>query len=105
MTTLQDREKEYENRFKLDQELLFKAKDRRNRMLGLWAAAKMGLSGEEAAAYASDLIDAAFQGGDGRVIEKVVADLSAKGHSYSPARVRFELEHFGEEAKRQVMAG
>ncbi len=104
MTTFKDRENEFETRFKLDQELQFKTKARRNRLLGLWAAERMGLSGDDAAAYAKELIDAELLGGDRRVVEKVVADLAAKGHGHTPAQVQFELEHFGEEAKRQIMA-
>ena len=104
MTTFQDRERDFEARFKLDQELQFKVKARRNRLLGLWAAERMGLSGDAAAAYAKDLVDAEFSGGDQHVLAKLVADLSAKGQDCTPAQAQFQLDHFGEEAKRQIMA-
>ena len=104
MTTFADREKEFETRFKHDQEFRFKATARRNRLLGLWAAQRMGLAGAEADAYAREVVAAEFEpGGDKHVIDKVVADLAAKGHSITPAQVRFELEHFAEQAKQQLM--
>jgi len=103
MTTFEDREKEFEARFKHDQELQFKVKARRNRLLGLWAAGRMGLAGEAAEAYAREIVDAEFHGGDKHVIEKVCADLAAKGSSSTPAQVQFELEHLAAAARRQVM--
>ena len=104
MTTFADREKEFETRFKHDQEFRFKATARRNRLLGLWAAQRMGLAGAEADAYAREVVAAEFEpGGDKHVIDKVVGDLAAKGHSITPAQVRFELEHFAEQAKQQLM--
>ncbi|HXP04657.1 MAG TPA: DUF1476 domain-containing protein [Stellaceae bacterium] len=104
MPTFDDREKEFEARFKHDQELQFKVKARRNRLLGLWAAEKMGLAGEAAAAYAKTIVDAEFSGGDHHVVEKLVADLAAKGQSLTAAQVQFELDHFAETAKQQVMS-
>ena len=103
MTTFDEREKEFEARFKHDQELQFKVTARRNRLLGLWAAARMGLSGEAAQAYAKDVVDAEFHGGDRHVIGKVVADLGAKGHAVTEAQVKFELDHLAEQAKQQIM--
>jgi hypothetical protein len=103
MPTFADREKEFEARFKHDQELQFKVKARRNRMLGLWAAERMGLGGEAAQAYAAAVVDAEFHGGDRHVVDKIVADLAAKGHSTTEAQVRFEMEHFAEAAKQQLM--
>ena len=104
MATFEDRERDFEARFKHDQELQFKVKARRNRLLGLWAAERMGLSGDAANAYAKEIVDAEFHGGDKHVIEKLVADLGAKGQSCTPAQAQFQLEHLGEEAKRQVMS-
>lgn len=103
MTTFDDREREFETRFKHDQELRFKVTARRNKMLGLWAAEKMGLSGDAADSYARSVVDAEFAGGDPHVIEQVVADLGAKGQQVTPAQVRFELEHMEERAKQQIM--
>lgn len=104
MTTFDDREREFEARFKHDQELRFKITARRNRLLGAWAAQRLGLTGADADAYTKDVVAAQFEaGGDNHVIDKVVGDLSAKGHTTTPAQVRFELEHFAEQAKRQLM--
>ena len=103
MTTFDEREREFEARYKHDQELQFKVKARRNRLLGMWAAERMGFSGEAAPAYAKEVVDAEFHGGDKHVVEKVCADLNAKGQSCTPAQVQFELDHFAEIAKQQVM--
>ena len=103
MSSFQDREKDFEALFKHDQELQFKVKARRNRLLGMWAAGRMGLTGEAATAYAKDIVDAEFHGGDAHVVEKLVADLSAKGADGTPAQVQFELDHLEVEAKRQIM--
>ena len=103
MTTFDGREKDFEARFKHDQELQFKVTARRNRLLGLWAAERMGLAGDAAAAYAKEIVDAEFAGGDRHVVDKLIADLGAKGHSTTEAQIRFELEHFAERAKQQIM--
>ena len=103
MTAFDGREKDFEARFKHDQELQFKVKARRNRLLGLWAAERMGLAGDAASAYAKEVVDAEFAGGDRHVVEKLIADLAAKGQSVTEAQVKFELEHSAERAKQQVM--
>jgi hypothetical protein len=103
MTTFEDREKDFEARFKHDQELQFKVKARRNRLLGLWAAERMALSAAAAETYAKEVVDAEFHGGDGNVIAKLVADLTAKGQDCTPSQVKFELDHLAEQAKRQIM--
>jgi hypothetical protein len=106
MTTFADREKEFEARFKHDQELRFKATARRNRLLGLWAAQQMGLAAADAEAYAKEVVAAEFEpGGEKHVIEKVAGDLAAKGHETTTAQVRFQLDHFAEQAKQQLMKG
>jgi hypothetical protein len=105
MPTFQDREKEFEARFKHDEELRFKVTARRNRLVGLWAAERMGLAGDAAEAYAKSVVAAEFgKGGDKHVVEKLVADLAAKGHAITAAQVQFELDHFAERAKQQLMA-
>jgi hypothetical protein len=103
MTTFDEREKEFESRYKHDQELQFKVKARRNRLLGLWAAGRMGLTGEAANNYAKEVVDAEFDGGDPHVVDKVCADLNGKGQNCTPAQVKFELDHLGEQAKQQIM--
>jgi hypothetical protein len=105
MSAFDDREKEFEARFKHDQELRFKVTARRNRLAGIWAAEKMGLTGDAADAYAKTVVAAEFdKGGDAHIVEKLVADLAAKGQGVTAAQVQFELDHFAETAKKQVMS-
>jgi hypothetical protein len=103
MTTFDEREKDFETRYKHDQELQFKVKARRNRLLGLWAAERMGLTGDAAETYAREVVDAALAGGDQRVVGKISADLKAKGQSQTESQIKFELDHFAAAAKQQIM--
>jgi hypothetical protein len=104
MTSFADREKEFEARFKHDQELQFKVTARRNRLLGLWAAQHLGLLGDTAKAYAQEVVEAQLQpGGNKNVVGKLAADLGAKDPTFTAHRIRFELDHFAEQAKRQLM--
>ncbi|MEM8852160.1 MAG: DUF1476 domain-containing protein [Pseudomonadota bacterium] len=76
MTTFEERERAYESRFAHDEELRFKAMARRNRLLGEWVAEKLGKSGDDAAAYAKEVVRADFdEPGDEDVFRKVRADL------------------------------
>jgi hypothetical protein len=104
MPTFEDREKEFEARFKHDEELRFKVTARRNRLTGLWAAERMGLSGDAADAYAKTVVAAEFAGGDKHVVDKLVADLAAKGQAVTADQVRFELDHFAAAAKQRLMS-
>jgi hypothetical protein len=104
MPTFEDREKEFEAQFKHDEELRFKVTARRNRLLGLWAAQKMGLSGEAADAYAKTVVEAELGGGDKRVVQKLIVDLTAKGQTITDAQIQFELDHFAATARQQVMS-
>ena len=80
MTEFINREKAFEAKFKLDEELRFKATARRNRLLGVWAAEQMGLNESEADAYAKEVVKSDFEKpGDEDVLEKVLADLQGKG--------------------------
>jgi hypothetical protein len=104
MTSFADREKEFEARFKHDQEFKFKATARRNRLLGLWAAQRLGLLGDAAEEYAKRVVAAQFEpGGDKHVLAKVSDDLRAKDPTLTPDRIRFELDHFAQQAKQQLM--
>jgi hypothetical protein len=104
MPSFADREKEFEARFRHDQEFRFKVTARRNRMLGLWAAERLGLLSDAAEAYGKHVVDAQFApGGDKNVIDKVAADLGAKDPTITPSRIRFELDHFAEQARRQLL--
>ena len=104
MTTFDTREKAFETRFTHDQELQFKITARRNLLLGLGGAQQLGLLGDAAEAYAHRLVETQLRpGGNRNVVEKLAADLGAKDPMFTAARIRFELEHFAEQAKRQLM--
>lgn len=104
MATFDDRKKGFEEKFRHDQELLFKVTARRNRLLGLWAAERMGLSGDAAADYAKDVVAADFQKpGDDDVIAKVLGDLKAKNVAVTEAQLRDELHRLFEAAKKQII--
>jgi hypothetical protein len=104
MTTFNEREKGFEQKYKHDQELQFKVNARRNRLLGMWAAERMGLSGAEAEAYAKQVVQADFdKPGDSDVIAKVTADLTAKGKSVSEIELRKEMDRLLTVAKEQIM--
>lgn len=89
MTTFDDREKGFERKFALDEELKFRATARRNKLLGLWAAEQLGLSGDEAQAYAREVVKADLaQPGEEDVFQKVRSDFDAKGINQSDHQIR-----------------
>jgi|SRR5690348_9540635 len=105
MTTFDEREKSYERKFQQDQELAFKAKARRNKLLGLWAAERLGLTGEAAQAYARDVVAADLQKpGDRHVVDRIVGDFAKRGVKLDATRVRVELDRFMAEARTQLGA-
>ncbi len=105
MTAFDDRQKAFENKFKYDEEMKFKATNRRNKLLGLWAAGKLGKEGADAEAYAKEVIAADFdRPGDEDVIEKILADFGAAGVTTGRADVQFELERFFGQALEQIRA-
>ena len=104
MTQFDDRERAFEAKFARDEELQFRVLARRNRLLGEWAAELMGLSAEETASYAKDVVRADFEeAGDEDVIRKVLGDLTAAGIDTNDAEIRQTLEHKTVEAKRQII--
>lgn len=104
MSGFDEREKSFENKYKHDQELQFKVTARRNKLLGLWVAGKMGLNSTAAEDYAKTVVQADFQKpGDDDVIDKVLADLAAKGVKLSKHDITRELERLAGEAKAQIM--
>lgn len=101
MTTFDDRENAFENKFAHDEQLRFKAEARRNKLVGLWAAELMGKTGEDALAYAKEVIASDFQeAGDEDVYRKLAADL---GHRSDEATIRAKMVELMAEAKRQIM--
>lgn len=105
MTSFEDREKGFERKFAHDEELKFKATARRNRLLGLWAAEQMGLSGDDAQAYAREVIKADLEEpGDEDVFRKIRRDFDAKGVSQSDHQIRRQLTEMMAEAVSQIEA-
>ncbi|WP_088343029.1 MULTISPECIES: DUF1476 domain-containing protein [Rhodomicrobium] len=105
MTTFEEREKGFERKFAHDEELRFKATVRRNKLFGLWAAQKLGLSGDEAEAYAKTVVKADFEApGDDDVLRKVRGDLAAKGVDMSDSELQRVLSEMMVEAMRQIEA-
>ena len=89
MTTFNDREKGFESKFAHDEELKFRATARRNKLLGLWAGEKLGLSGDEAQAYAREIVKADLaEPGEEDVFRKVRSDFDAKGIAESDHQIR-----------------
>ena len=106
MTTFDDRERAFENKFARDQELQFKIMARRNRLLGEWAARLMGLTEAEADAYAKEVVRADFEeAGDEDVIRKLIGDLTSAGVDVDETKIREALEHKSVEARRQFIEG
>lgn len=105
MTSFKDREQAFENKYAHDQELQFRVMARRNKLLGLWAAEKLGLTAAESDAYAKAVVQADFEeAGDEDVIRKVYADLTARDSSVTEHEVRRALDDQALEARRQIMA-
>jgi hypothetical protein len=104
MTTFNDREKAFEDKYKHDQELQFKVEVRRNKLLGLWAAELLDKKGDEADAYAKEVISSDFdEPGDDDVLRKVLADLQGAGVDFTEHRLRHKMDELLSVAKQQVM--
>ncbi|HAC56835.1 DUF1476 domain-containing protein [Parvibaculum sp.] len=105
MSTFDKREDGFEKKFVHDEEMRFKAAARRNKLLGLWAAEKMGLSGDAADAYAQEVVAADFEeAGDEDVFRKVRRDFDAKGVDQSDHQIRRTMAELMDEAIRQLQS-
>ncbi|KUF11722.1 DUF1476 domain-containing protein [Pseudoponticoccus marisrubri] len=101
MTTFDDRESAFENKFAHDEDMKFRAQARCNKLLGLWAAELLGKSGEEAEAYAREVIKADFEeAGHEDVVRKVAGDLGDKS---SPEQIRAKMAELLVVAKGQIV--
>lgn len=104
MNGLDNREKGFEAKYRLDEETRFKIAARRNKLLGLWAAERMGLSGDHAGDYAKEVVMADFaKPGDEDVLEKVLKDLTDKGLDTTNAEIRQEMDRLTETARSQIL--
>lgn len=104
MTSFDDRERGEESKFARDEEMQFRIQARRNRLLGQWAAERMGLSSEETEAYAKSVVQADFEeAGDEDVIRKLLGDLISAGVDANEAEVRTALAQKQVEARRALI--
>lgn len=105
MSTFDEREKAFENKYKHDQELLFKIYARRAKLAGLWAAEHLGLTGQEAETYAKQIVAVDFEEpGHDDIVRKLLSDFEAKGVDISRHRIEKELEQLLTVAKDQITA-
>jgi hypothetical protein len=106
MTTFDKREEAFEQQFAHDEELRFKATARRNKLLGLWAAEKLGLSGAEADSYALSIVMIALeQGGERAVLAKIRKDFDAKGVVQSEHQIDRTMTELLAKALADIKAG
>ena len=106
MTTFDKREEGFEKKFAMDADQKFKAEARRNRLLGLWAAEKLGMSGDDAVAYSKEVVASDFEeSGDADVLRKVLGDLTAKGVAITEPQLRVKMDELMATAVMQVKAG
>ncbi len=99
-----EREKGFEAKYRHDQEIQFKIGARRNKLLGLWVAEQMNLSGDAAEAYAKEVIIADFEeAGDADVVRKVLADLAAKSVEVTEPGLRKEMDRLTGIAREQIL--
>jgi hypothetical protein len=104
MTQFDDRERAFEAKFARDEEMQFRVIARRNRLLGEWAARRMGLTEAEAEGYAKDVVRSDFEeAGDHDVIRKVLGDLTAAGVDCDEDQIREALRNKQVEARRQII--
>jgi len=104
MSGLDEREKAFEAKYHLDEELAFKVNARRDKLLGLWASEKLGLTGGDAEAYARTILDADFADAHHEtMIKKLLADFAAKGIEFTESHLQLVMQRLGEEAHRQII--
>ena len=103
MTSMKDREQGFERKFAMDEETRFRANARRNKLLGLWAAEKLGKTGADADAYAKEVIVSDIEeAGDHDVFRKIRADFDAAGVDQSDHQIRRTMDELMAEAVEQV---
>jgi hypothetical protein len=106
MSTFDKREEGFERKFAHDEEVRFKARARRNKLIGLWAAAKLGLAGDAAEAYAKEIVIVDFEEpGDDDVFARIRKDFDAKGVDQSDHQIRRTIDEMMAKAVEDVKAG
>jgi hypothetical protein len=105
MSTFDKRKEGFEKKFALEEEQRFRAEARRNRLLGLWAAERLGFTGQAAIAYAREVVAADFEeAGDADVVRKVLGDLSAKDAAITEQAIRARMNDFTARALAELKA-
>lgn len=106
MTTMNDREKAIENKYAHDEEILFKATARRTRLLGVWAASKLGKNASEAEAYSQELVTSSIgnsrETADAAIIARLLADFTSHNVALSEADIRSEMDVLMRTATAQI---
>lgn len=103
MTSMKDREEGFERKFALDEEQRFRAMARRNKLLGLWAAEKLGKTGDAAEAYAKEVVASDFEeAGDEDVFRKIRRDFDASGVNQTDHQIRRTMEELMATAAEQI---
>ena len=106
MSGMEERKKTAESKFRLDEEMEFKAANRRNKLLGIWAAEQMNLSQEETTDYIRQVIESDLEeAGDEDVFRKIRRDFDARGIEQSDHQIRRTMDECLEEARRQLLEG
>lgn len=105
MTTFDEREQAFENKFKHDEEVQFRVFARRAKLAGLWAAGLLGLTGDDAAAYAKQIVTVDFEEpGHKDIVRRILADFQAKGVDVSEHRIEKELDSLLDKARQQIQS-
>ena len=103
MSSIRDRQEGFEKKFAMDEEMKFKAMARRNKLLGLWAAEKLGKTGTDADVYAKEVVQADFEeAGDNDVLRRVRTDFDAAGVAISDAQIRSVMDELLTAAVEQM---
>jgi len=106
MSTFDRRTEAFEKKFALDEERRFKAEVRRNKLLGFWAAERLGITGDAAATYANEVVAADLEeAGDADVVRKIMGDLAAKDAAVTEQAIRAKMNDFTAQALAEVKAG
>ena len=106
MTTFDKREEAFEKKFALDEQQKFKADVRRSRLLGLWAAERLGMTGDAAVAYAKEVVAADLEeAGDADLVRKLLGDFNSKGVPIAEDLIRAKITEFAARAATEVKAG
>ena len=105
VSSLDDRQKAFENQFKMDEEMRFRVNARTVRLMGLWAAQQIGLADAEAEAYADEVVEADFsEPGSQDIFRKIQADIALKGMDVTTHHLENQFSTHLDEARKSLIA-